>query len=353
MGGGSARGGTALPLGGRIESLGGTSAPFREVTREYLRYDLETILVLDRTMSMSQGLHLTRRTLVRVLDALRRLVPHYRVGLVTFKDPREEKEGAIAVCPPSPEPWRILNRLQLLRAEGGGGSRESTLLPLRAAIGSFSREGNLRRTLILVGDAASHPEEEEELLALVESFGRGGGKLFTVYTPPVLVNARSEREVMAEHRRLAALTGGKSIRLTGNTPQQAALLLDFFLRGISREDSIKVMENLRRFPPTSERVLRRRFREKGVEWLIGRLSRPPIDNPLVERAVELLPREGVARLVERLGRVEQGGLPPVGRQAALYIILNRVSGEPVLKKKELDRALLQPATRSWLCARIR
>ncbi len=166
--------------------------------------ELDLVFVIDRTASMTPAIGELALDLSSIVRVLERLVPSVRIGVVAYSD-RDTGQNPITVLPltatTSSLP-RILQFVQGLRASSISSPtpEEDDYLGLQTAV-SFAYRPTAIQSLVLIGDAAAHPEEVAPALQLVRAFvARGpaaGGKrtvsaLF-VTTPGSLLRGQIDR----------------------------------------------------------------------------------------------------------------------------------------------------------------
>lgn len=139
--------------------------------------ELDLVFVIDASGSMEQVLRDLSQSLQGIVRVLERLVPSLRVGMVAYRD---YDVGGWVVNPLPLTPTRT--RLAVvtgfagnLRAAKAGGATvtEAMLEGLRTALQMNFRPG-AKRTVIVIGDAAAHPNEQAAALQLVRSFAASG-----------------------------------------------------------------------------------------------------------------------------------------------------------------------------------
>jgi hypothetical protein len=140
---------------------------------------LDVMFVIDTTASMGpviRDLAVSIRGIVRILE---RLVPSVRIGVVAYKD-RDIPLPPVITFPLTPtDPYlpRIVGFLDNLE-ESPIGSRtieEDVHLGLEAATLMHWRQ-DAKQVLVLIGDAAAHPENVNETFWRVQNFVQGNDR---------------------------------------------------------------------------------------------------------------------------------------------------------------------------------
>jgi hypothetical protein len=116
------------------------------------------------------------RSLVRILE---RLVSSVRIGVVEYRDRdiRNPPVRALPLAATDADLARILGFVDALEASpvGSRDIEEDLHLGLEAAMGMELRPG-ARQALMVIGDAAAHPQVQVEILHKVRTFARGSSE---------------------------------------------------------------------------------------------------------------------------------------------------------------------------------
>jgi hypothetical protein len=140
---------------------------------------MDLVFVIDTTASMTppiRELSASMQSLVRILE---RLVSSVRIGVVDYRD-RDIRAPPVIVLPPTstdPDPARIVAFVDALHASPVGSRtiEEDLHLGLEAAMAMELRP-EARQALVVIGDAAAHPELQAETLFKVRRFAHGGAE---------------------------------------------------------------------------------------------------------------------------------------------------------------------------------
>jgi hypothetical protein len=140
---------------------------------------LDLVFVIDTTASMTppiRELSASMQSLVRILE---RLVSSVRIGVVDYRD-RDIRNPPVIVLPltaSDPDVARIVAFVDALDASPVGSRtvEEDVHLGLEAAMAMQLRP-EARQALIVIGDAAAHPELQAETLFRVRKFAQAGAE---------------------------------------------------------------------------------------------------------------------------------------------------------------------------------
>lgn len=167
--------------------------------------DLDLVFVIDTTASMRpviRDLSLSLGGIVRVLE---RLVPSLRVGVVAYRDYDVGAGWFVRSLPPTPTASAMAQVQDfvdwLKRAPRSSKTpREAVLLGLGEALSLPLRPG-AKQSVIVIGDAAPHRDEERQTLDLARRYARSAPErsvsaLF-VDTPSYRIFGTGDREFFA------------------------------------------------------------------------------------------------------------------------------------------------------------
>jgi len=135
--------------------------------------------VIDTTASMTPAIRELAASMGSLVRILERLVPSVRIGVAAYKD-RDTGLAPVIALPltaTDPDPARIIAFVDALDASPVGSRtiEEDVHLGLEAAMGMQLRP-DARQALIVIGDAAAHPELQVETLHRVRAFARESSK---------------------------------------------------------------------------------------------------------------------------------------------------------------------------------
>lgn len=191
--------------------------------------ELDLVFVIDTTSSMTpvvRGMAASMRSIVRILE---RLVPSLRIGVVSYKD-RDTGLAPVEILPLTPANRNLPQIMAFLDRVSASpvGSRtpeEDVLLGLQAAA-NLPWRPSARQALIVIGDAAAHPDEVGPAYSLARAFvvRQPGRSLSTLYipTPTSRMRGETDRNFMQQ---LAAAGGGTFNDHTGSLIESVLLSL--------------------------------------------------------------------------------------------------------------------------------
>lgn len=136
---------------------------------------LDLIFVVDTTVSMTPALEEMAASMRAIARILERLVPSVRIGVVAYRD-RDTGLEPIEVLPPTATEGglpRIVAFVESLSASPVGSRtvEEDVYLGLQAAL-ALPLRPHARQAIVVIGDAAAHPEESQAAFALAHGFAR-------------------------------------------------------------------------------------------------------------------------------------------------------------------------------------
>jgi hypothetical protein len=164
---------------------------------------LDLAIVLDCTASMGRQLAEAQGGADDLMQFVGSMVESLRVGIVGYRDRRDEFETKAWDFTTSVETAR--ENLWQLTADGGGDARESVYKALMQAYSQFSWKPSSTKVLVLIGDAPPHVGQGELSINLARR-ARGNAELATH-----VIQARGkEVEHFAE---IATAGGGRCVNL--------------------------------------------------------------------------------------------------------------------------------------------
>ena len=173
---------------------------------------LDLVFVIDASGSMGPVLKEMGLSLSGIARVLEKLVPSLRVGFVAYRD-HDVGGWAVKEMPLTPTATHlraVVNYARGLRPATVGGSTvtEALYTGLERAVRMPFRAG-AKHTIIVIGDAAAHPNEQERALSLARAFAasssRNSVSTLFVTTRAFLRFGRGDRQFFAA---LAKAGGG-------------------------------------------------------------------------------------------------------------------------------------------------
>ncbi len=137
---------------------------------------IDMIFVIDTTSSMRPAIRELAYSLRGIVRILERLVPSVRIGVVAYKD-RDTGLAPVTVMPMTPTDGhmrRITSFMENMSASPVGSRtlEEDLHLGMQAALMMPVRP-KARQAIIVIGDAAAHPEYQGEVITRARNFVRG------------------------------------------------------------------------------------------------------------------------------------------------------------------------------------
>ncbi|MBU3950458.1 MAG: VWA domain-containing protein [Proteobacteria bacterium] len=211
---------------------------------------IDVVFVFDSTDSMSAYLKEVKLKIRNLASAIRKLVPACRIGLVTYRDNKDEY-----ITKQFPLTYSITSLQEFLnKVDYGGGYdiREAVAEGLRVAIEDIKWNKKSRKFILLIGDAPPHIEDMPRAIEMVKNFRiKMGGRLSVIdirepkdmsryywerYIMPEMTDPGIEsfeyltdpRKVMEDFEMLADVGGGESARLTNEKKVIRNMMLMIF-----------------------------------------------------------------------------------------------------------------------------
>ncbi len=182
------------------------------------KYGLELCIVLDNTGSMGPVIGAAKRGVQRLIGRLRRYVPRFRAGLVTYDDLARVR----AMLTPNAEVLR--KAFRKVGAGGGGDLEEGVDKGIRAALdqGRMGWSRRAIRVIVVVGDAPPHTADVPRLLRDLTT-----ARQDVLYDNPIVVHTVSTDDLPVLHFPQIAIAGGGehvTLRNTGRLVEELVLL---------------------------------------------------------------------------------------------------------------------------------
>ncbi|HUY28915.1 MAG TPA: vWA domain-containing protein [Candidatus Binataceae bacterium] len=171
-------GGIGIGRGGGIGSgYGhGVGAGFGGFIGELRRKGLDVVLVIDGTGSMSLIINDVKAKMSQLIQAIHRLVPIARVGIIVFGGKGEKME----IQPLTLSPAKLTDFLAHITAKGGGEWEEDTFGACQTAMQKMDWKPYAKKVVVLVGDSPPHKEDFAPLIAMIRKFKDQNGTFNTV-----------------------------------------------------------------------------------------------------------------------------------------------------------------------------
>ncbi len=154
----------------------GIGSGFGGFIGELRRKGLDVVLVIDGTGSMKLIIDDVKAKMVQLVQAIHRLVPIARVGIIVFGGKGEKME----IQPLTLSSQKLQDFLASITAKGGGEWEEDTFGACETAIDKMDWKPYAKKVIVLVGDSPPHKEDFAPLLGLIRKFHEENGTFNTV-----------------------------------------------------------------------------------------------------------------------------------------------------------------------------
>jgi hypothetical protein len=154
----------------------GVGAGFGGFIGELRRKGLDVVLVIDGTGSMSLIINDVKAKMGQLIQAIHRLVPIARVGIIVFGGNGEKME----IQPLTLSPQKLTEFLDHITAKGGGEWEEDTYGACETAMEKMDWKPYAKKVVVLVGDSPPRKEDFAPLVAMIRKFKAENGTFNTV-----------------------------------------------------------------------------------------------------------------------------------------------------------------------------
>ena len=154
----------------------GIGSGFGGFIGELRRKGLDVVLVIDGTGSMSLIINDVKAKMGQLIQAIHRLVPIARVGIIVFGGKGEKME----IQPLTLSPRKLTDFLNGISAKGGGEWEEDTYGACATAMEKMDWKPYAKKVVVLVGDSPPRKEDFAPLIAMIRKFKVENGTFNTV-----------------------------------------------------------------------------------------------------------------------------------------------------------------------------
>jgi von Willebrand factor type A domain len=154
----------------------GIGAGFGGFIGELRRKGLDVVLVIDGTGSMRLIINDVKAKMAQLIQAIHRLVPIARVGIIVFGGRGEKREVQALTL----SPQKLTYFLNHITAKGGGEWEEDTMGACKYAVDGMDWKPYAKKVIVLVGDSPPHKSDFAPLIALIKKFRAENGTFNTV-----------------------------------------------------------------------------------------------------------------------------------------------------------------------------
>jgi hypothetical protein len=225
-------------MGGCYENRNGIGDGFGEFIGELRRKGLDVALVIDGTGAMKPVIDDIKAKMEPLVQAVHRLVPIARIGIVVFGG----KGEAMQFQPLTLSPQKLDTFLNIIQRMGGRESEEDTFGACQTAINKMDWKPYARKVIVLVGDSPPPKDDFVPLLTMIRQFKSNNGTFSTVDVaaeeqdgevdheerPKSLPSREFFRQTQAAYKVLASAGGGSMKSLTKDTLIDLQLLILIF-----------------------------------------------------------------------------------------------------------------------------
>jgi hypothetical protein len=154
----------------------GIGSGFGGFIGELRRKGLDVVLVVDGTGSMKLIIDDVKAKMAQLVQAIHRLVPIARVGIIVFGGKGEKMN----IQPLTLSPAKLSEFLGHIQALGGGEWEEDTFGAVDTAINKMDWKPYAKKVVVLVGDSPPKKEDFAPLLGMIRRFKDNNGTFNTV-----------------------------------------------------------------------------------------------------------------------------------------------------------------------------
>jgi len=133
----------------------------------------DVVFLMDATDSMDFVIDPAKKQLAALVDAIRKLVPNARVGLVLYKDKGED--FLVRKSDLTFHLEKLRSFIGNIQAGGGGDYEEAVMDGLKAATQQMNWRKYAHRVIVLVPSSPPHPQEKQQTEEFIRSFHANGG----------------------------------------------------------------------------------------------------------------------------------------------------------------------------------
>ncbi len=215
------------------------------------RHGLEVCIVMDHTGSMTSVIGATKRQAKSVISKLRRYIPGFRAGLVTYDD------RAMARCTLTSNGKLLLRAFNKVAAAGGGdweeGVDKGIALALKQTVTGWSRRA--LRMIVVMGDAPPHGSDVPVLGRIIRR-----ARASVDYDVPIQIHTVSAGSNEVHHfPQIARAGGGLHVPLS-----RANNLVELFVRmamgGAKHETILRWMKEMDALDDTERKRTKKKRR---------------------------------------------------------------------------------------------
>jgi len=159
-------------------AIGGLGGGFGDYVGGLRKVGLDIALVIDTTDSMQFVIDDVKAKLTQLVTTMQKMVPTARIGIDVYRDKGDDY--VVKWSDLSFRTEKLREFLSHITAEGGGDWEEAVKEAMDAAIKELSWRKQSKKIIILVGGSPPHPEDVDDVHAMVRTWRDQGGFVSTV-----------------------------------------------------------------------------------------------------------------------------------------------------------------------------
>jgi len=159
-------------------AIGGLGGGFGDYVGGLRKVGLDIALVIDTTDSMQFVIDDVKAKLSQLVNAIQRMVPTSRVGVVVYRDKGDDY--VVKWTDLSFRTDKLQDFLSHINADGGGDWEEAVKEALDAAVHELKWRKDSKKIIILVGGSPPHPWDVDAVHSIVRDFHKQGGYISTI-----------------------------------------------------------------------------------------------------------------------------------------------------------------------------
>ncbi|HVN85871.1 MAG TPA: vWA domain-containing protein [Candidatus Binatia bacterium] len=158
--------------------IGGLGGGFGDYVGGLRKVGLDIALVIDTTDSMQFVIDDVKDKLTQLVTTMQKMVPTARIGIVVYRDKGDDY--VVKWSDLSFRTEKLREFLSHITAAGGGDWEEAVKEAMDGAIKELSWRKQSKKIIILVGGSPPHPEDVDDVRAMVRAWHQQGGYVSTV-----------------------------------------------------------------------------------------------------------------------------------------------------------------------------
>ena len=169
---------TVAPFGDLAGVVGGTGTGFGDYNNALRKVGMDIVLVIDTSDSTQFVIHSVKERLLKVVAALREMVPTSRIGIVAYRDKGDEYVTKWLDLTFSDA--KLKGFVSALNSGGGGDWPEAVHDAMQVAVNDLRWGKRAKRIVILIPASPPQPDTVGGVMALAQGLRAQGGILSVV-----------------------------------------------------------------------------------------------------------------------------------------------------------------------------